>query len=305
MGRSSDEAAILLAMVAASDGQWSKVAELVLEAGAPRAVLERRSIPLPAELQRFAADLAGRVDDAAVHEAAATIADTERQGIKLVTVLDEDYPLNLHQIFNRPPFLWVRGTVRPEDRKAIAVVGTRQATDRGLARAAEAARGLVEAGFTVVSGLARGVDTAAHTAALGRGGRTIAVIGTGILSPTYPAANRGLDREITKSGAVISQFWPTAPPRRSTFPMRNVIMSGMAIGTLVIEASQTSGAKMQARFALEHGKRLFLLDSLVDSQDWARQYAERPGVLTVTSVSEVIEAALPLTDPAYQASLTF
>jgi DNA processing protein len=131
------------------------------------------------------------------------------------------------------------------------------------------------------------------------------VIGTGILAPTYPRTNRDLDAAVTHAGAVVSQFWPTAPPQRSTFPLRNVVMSGLSLGTVVIEASGTSGAKMQARFALEHGKRLFLLDALVDTQDWARRYADRPGVVVIRDASQVITVANALTNTAHQASLAF
>jgi DNA processing protein len=299
------EQAAVLALVEAATGDWSAVAALLAETGSARAVLDRRPLPLPPAQLRLAEELAGRSDPAALSRATALIGDVAAHGTRLVTILDEDYPLNLRQVYNPPPFLWVRGSLRPEDRRAVSVVGTRQATPDGTTRAAQFAGELTEAGFTVVSGLARGIDTAAHTAALAGGGRTIAVIGTGILAPTYPAANRDLDAEIARSGAVVSQFWPTAPPQRSTFPLRNIVMSGLSLGTLVIEASGTSGAKMQARFALEHGKRLFLLDTLVQTQDWARRYADRPGVLVVRAASEVIEAVAPLADTAYQASLAF
>jgi DNA processing protein len=155
------------------------------------------------------------------------------------------------------------------------------------------ARMLAERNVTVVSGLARGIDTAAHTAALNAGGRTIAVIGTGIRR-YYPAENRELSDRIAEYGAVVSQFWPDAPPATYTFPRRNVTMSGIAQGTVVIEASSTSGAKMQARLALEHGKKVFLLRSLVDSYSWAAKYAARPGATVVEAVDDVIDALLPI-----------
>jgi DNA processing protein len=143
---------------------------------------------------------------------------------------------------------------------------------------------------TVLSGLALGIDTAAHEATLDTQGRTLAVMGTGI-HRIYPAQNRDLaDRIVKAGGALVSQFWPDAPPTRWSFPMRNVVMSGMAVGTVVVEASRTSGAKMQARLALEHGKRLFLVESLVMHEDWARKYAERPGATVVQSVDDVLAA---------------
>jgi DNA processing protein len=299
------EQAAVLALVGAAAGSWSAVASLIDEAGSAQAILDGRPLPLSTADRKLAGELAARVDEGALTRAATLISDVRRQGARLVTVLDDGYPLNLRQVYNPPPFLWVRGELRSADRRAIAVVGTRQATERGRTRAAEVARDLAAAGFTVVSGLALGVDAAAHAAVLEAGGRTIAVIGTGILAPTYPRPNRDLDAAIARSGAVVSQFWPTAPPRPATFPLRNTVMSGLSLGTVVIEAAGTSGAKMQARFALEHGKRLFLLDTLVETQDWARRYAQRPGVLVIRDASEVISVAGPLADTAYQATLAF
>jgi DNA processing protein len=142
--------------------------------------------------------------------------------------------------------------------------------------------------------LARGIDTSAHTAALDANGRTVAVVGHGILTAVYPKENRELAEKVSTQGAIVSQFWPDAPPRSMNFPMRNVVMSGMAMGTVVIEASATSGSKMQARLALEHGKRLFLLDSLVKSQEWAQRYAERPGVTVVRDLDDVLEVIVKL-----------
>jgi DNA processing protein len=133
------------------------------------------------------------------------------------------------------------------------------------------ARGLSDAGVVVVSGLARGIDTAAHTAAVDRERRTVAVVGTGIAAATYPPENAGLaERIISGGGAVISQFWPTDPPDRWRFPARNITMSGLTQGTVVVEASSTSGAKMQAQSARKHAKTVFLLRSLAAAQPWAR-----------------------------------
>jgi DNA processing protein len=220
----------------------------------------------------------------------ALLAVLEKDGVRLVTVLDDDYPTNLRLVFNRPPFLFVHGELQSADERAIAVVGTRQASDAGREQAARLARELAGNGVTVLSGLARGIDTVAHTSCLEAGGRTVAVIGTGIRR-TYPAENRDLAaRIVADGGAVVSQFWPDSPPTRWSFPMRNVTMSGMAIGTVVVEASSTSGARMQARLALEHGKRLFLVESLVMHEPWARSYAERPGVAVVQSVDDVLAA---------------
>jgi DNA processing protein len=145
---------------------------------------------------------------------------------------------------------------------------------------------LTQAGVTVLSGLARGIDTAAHQAALDAGGRTIAVMGTGIRT-IYPKENRELAARIIERGALVSQFWPETPPRTDTFPRRNIVTSGLSQGTVVVEASATSGAKMQARLALQHGKRVFLLSSLVSEREWARRYLER-GAIEVRSVDDIV-----------------
>ncbi|WP_309114767.1 DNA-processing protein DprA [Saccharothrix sp.] len=215
--------------------------------------------------------------------------------VRLITVIDEDFPSNLRMVPNAPPFLFVRGAMVKADLRSVAVVGTRNASDAGRLRAGRMARELVQRGVTVVSGLARGIDTAAHTAALEAGGRTIAVIGTGI-NRYFPAENRDLTDRIATGGhgAVVSQFWPDAAGATYTFPRRNVTMSGIAQGTVVIEAGSTSGAKMQARVALEHGKKVFLIKSLTEQQEWARKYVETRGAVQVEDVEAVADA---LTQP--------
>jgi DNA processing protein len=213
----------------------------------------------------------------------------ENVGAELVTVLDDTYPANLRLIFNLPPFLFVRGELRREDALSVAVVGTREASEDGIKRARQMARALVGSRVTVLSGLAKGIDTAAHVEALEQGGRTIAVLGTGILR-TYPAENRELAERIVENGALVSQFWPSQPPARHTFPRRNVVTSGMSQGSVVIEARKTSGAKMQARLALQHGKHAFLVTSLVTDQTWAQQYLRKyPRAVQVGSVDEVMQ----------------
>jgi len=244
------------------------------------------------------AALAGARDDLGERQctAEAMISAAEQDGIKLTTVLDEDYPANLRTIYNLPPFLLYRGTLRPDDALSVAVVGTRQPTADGLNRAERMARLLVGADVTVLSGLALGIDTAAHRACLDAGGRTIAVLGSGIRR-VYPAENQALAERIAEQGAVVSQFWPDAHPTSYTFPRRNVVTSGMSQGTVVIEASATSGAKMQARLAIEHGKQVFLLHSLVTEREWARRYLQRPRVHEVNDVADIVRL---LRSPAEQ-----
>lgn len=228
-------------------------------------------------------------------------------GIHLTTVLDDDYPANLRLVFNLPPFLFSRGELRPDDARAVAVVGTREPTVEGIESARRLSALLAENGVTVLSGLARGIDTAAHEACIEAGGRTIAVLGTGIRR-TYPKENGPLSERIAETGAVVSQFWPDSPPRTDTFPRRNIVTSGMGQGTVVIEASATSGAKMQARLAMEHGKRVFLLSTLVEQHEWARRYVAR-GAIVVHGVDDILrllqspEALQARTDDRRQLSL--
>lgn len=216
----------------------------------------------------------------------------ELVGATLVTVLDDDYPINLRLIPNLPPFLFVRGEIRKEDALSVAVIGSRNALRLRVLRAERMSELLVDRGVTVVSGLARGIDTAAHSGAIGVGGRTIAVLGTGI-TRCYPKENRQLANDIACHGALVSQFWPLSPPGRDTFPRRNVVTSGISQGTVVIEASRKSGAKMQARIALEHGKKVFLLSSLVESQEWAQIYVEEHGAIEINSVDDVTKHLAP------------
>ncbi len=145
----------------------------------------------------------------------------------------------------------------------------------------------------MVSGLAAGIDTAAHRAALAHASRTVAVIGTG-LCHSYPPQNAPLQRQIATEHAVVSQFWPEAPPTRRSFPMRNAVMSGMTLGTVIVEASQTSGARIQARLALSQARPVFLWQQLV-AQPWAREVASRPGAHMVASADEVVETIERLT----------
>jgi len=238
-----------------------------------------RSLPVLRAGIRDAGALEGRV--------AAEVAAADHVGARLVTVLDEEYPPNLRLIPNLPPFLFFRGSLADGDAWSVAVVGTRSASAAGLERAARLSGLLARRDVTVISGLARGIDTAAHRAALDGAGRTIAVLGTGI-TRCYPPDNRDLAERITRAGALVSQFWPTRAPGKDTFPRRNVVTSGLSQGTVVIEASQTSGARMQARLALEHGKKVFVVSSLAAEQDWARKYVADRGAIAVGDVDEVL-----------------
>jgi DNA processing protein len=288
----SEDRLHLLALCALPGVSWYVIARAALEPDGLECLLRGEQTERSTEGAATALAIAEGLHELGRHveRAREEVAAAEQQvGAKLVTVLDEEYPTNLRLVFNLPPFLFYRGELLRDDVRSVAVVGTRKASEEGISRAKMMASALVAEGVTVLSGLAAGIDTAAHEATLEAGGRTIAVMGTGILR-TYPPANRELAGRIAETGAIVSQFWPTQPPAQHTFPRRNVVTSGMSQGTVVIEASSTSGAKMQARLALQHGKMAFLIESLVTSQPWAQGYLEKfPRAIRVRESQEVID----------------
>jgi DNA processing protein len=179
---------------------------------------------------------------------------SDPSGIRVVSRGEGDYPEWLRRIHAAPPLLWTRGTLVPgECERSVAVVGSRAATPLGLAFARALAADLAAAGLTVVSGLARGIDTAAHQGALDVGGRTVAVLGSGI-DAIYPRENASLARAIARRGAVVSEFAPGTGPWKQNFPRRNRTIAGWARATIVVEAGERSGALHTARTALEEGR---------------------------------------------------
>ena len=217
---------------------WNAPINGLMSAGLPMRVIEnflqvRKSVDLDAVMAKIAA-----------------------QGIQIFTWQEEDYPRRLREIAQPPPVLFVNGSFAPEDDWAISVVGTRRVTAYGKQVAGEVSRFLAENGVTVVSGLARGVDAIAHQSALQNGGRTIAVLGSGV-DVIYPPEHRKLADEIVHAGAVISDYPLGTQPESSNFPPRNRIISGLSLATIVIEAGETSGALITAKFAAEQGREVF------------------------------------------------
>ncbi len=181
-------------------------------------------------------------------------------GATLVTPWDDRFPTRLRTIYDPPALLWMRGTLTPADDRAIAVVGTRRCSDYGKQQAHRFAQALVREGFTVVSGLAYGIDAAAHQGALDAGGRTIAVLGSGV-NRIYPSKHTRLARAIVDHGALLSEYPLDAAPDASNFPERNRIVSGMTFGTLVVESHQEGGALITARMAVEQNREVFAVPS--------------------------------------------
>jgi len=191
------------------------------------------------------------------------MAAIEESGIRLVTIRDDDYPANLRQIYDPPVVLYVRGELQESDRFSVAIVGSRRASVYGKSITERIARDLANRGLTIVSGGARGIDASAHKGALSAGGRTIAVVGCGI-DVSYPKEHEDLFDRVAETGAVISEFPLGTMPEAWRFPTRNRIISGLALGVLVVQAPTDSGALITARFAAEQGRDVFALPGNVD-----------------------------------------
>ncbi len=220
----------------------------------------------------------------------ALAAKMEAQGVKVVTWEDPGYPARLKDIEQPPPVLYIRGEWLPEDDFAVAIVGTRRITAYGRQITEELASQLGASGLTVVSGLARGVDAVAHAAALHAGGRTVAVLGSGV-DRIYPPENRALAAEIMKRGALVSDYPLGTAPESSNFPPRNRIISGLALATVVVEAGETSGALITAEFAAEQGRDVFAVPgSILAPQSKGTNRLIQNGALPLLSPDDVLQA---------------
>jgi len=214
------------------------------------------------------------------------------QGAEMVTQDDPRFPPGLKQIPYPPPILFIKGTLAPADNLAVAMVGTRGASYYGLKAARRLAGALAVRGVTVVSGLARGIDTAAHQGALEMSGRTLAVLGCG-LDVVYPPENLKLYQEIQEHGALISEFPLSTPPEAKNFPIRNRIISGLALGVVVIEAGVKSGTGITVRYALDQGREVFAVPGPIDSPTSAGPHRLiQDGAKLVQDVDDIL-AELP------------
>jgi DNA processing protein len=218
------------------------------------------------------------------------MAKVEREGATVISWQDAEYPPRLRHIHNSPPVLYVKGEILPQDEWAVAVVGTRAPRAYGRQMVGEIATGLAKSGITVVSGLARGIDSLAHRAALRIGGRTIAVLGCGI-DIVYPHEHRGLAESIIERGAIITEYPLGTRPEGSNFPPRNRIISGLSLGSLVIEAGKRSGALITADFALEQGREVFALPGNVNNPKsvGTNRLIQEGAAKLVMSVEDILE----------------
>ncbi|MEA3335896.1 MAG: DNA-processing protein DprA [Chloroflexota bacterium] len=253
------------------EAAWFAGATDLLEAG-----LDRRSVS-NLLLARQQMDLQAQIDQ------------LKQSGVTALTWQCEEYPINLRNIEQPPPVLYIKGELIPEDDWAVAVVGTRRASVYGKEVARRLASDLVRNGITVVSGLATGIDSMAHRAAVDVGGRTLAVLGSGV-DVIYPANNRQLATAIQEQGALISEFPLGTHPERRNFPPRNRIISGLSLGTVVVEAGVRSGALITVKSALDQGRDVFAVPgSILQKSCEGSNRLLRDGARPVLSVEDILE----------------
>jgi DNA processing protein len=214
-------------------------------------------------------------------------------GAVLVPYNSARYPARLKEIYDPPPVLFARGRLELLDTLAIAVVGTRRPSPYGMAAAMKLSRELADAGLTIVSGMARGIDTAAHKAVLEGGGNTVAVFGCGV-DELYPAENRKLAAQLFEDGLVVSDFPMATPPYPQNFPMRNRIVSGLSLGVLIVEGSQYSGSAITARLASEHGREVFAVPgNITSNMSWGPNLLIKQGAKLVQDWNDVVTELKP------------
>lgn len=218
----------------------------------------------------------------------------QRHNINVVTYEDSAYPQILREISDPPSVLYMHGEFVPSDSLAIAIVGTRHATNYGIRTARRLASSLARAGMTIVSGLARGIDAAAHQGALEAGGRTIGILGSGLLN-LYPPEHKELAFDISNNGAVVSELSPLQSTSPGAFPRRNRIITGMSLGVIVVQAAKSSGALISARHAMEQNRDVFAVPGPVDSRvSRGTHQLLRDGAKLVESADDVLEELGPL-----------
>ena len=217
----------------------------------------------------------------------------DKAAVKIVPFTDSTYPARLRVISDPPPLLYVRGEIRREDENAVAVVGSRSTSEYGRRVARDLCRGLTSLGFTVVSGMARGIDGTAHETALNAGGRTLAVLGSGV-DVIYPAEHDKLYCRISENGAVISEFPMGTRPLNFNFPARNRLISGLSLGVVVVEATEKSGSLITAALALEQGREVFAVPGEVGaSRSRGAHRLIRQGAKLVETVDDIVEEIAP------------
>jgi DNA processing protein len=280
-------------------GIGSRLRRLLLERfGTPEGVFAASPDEI-ASVGRISRKLATTIPTLAdSHVAEDVIALCKKRSVDILLEGRDGYPPLLSRIDDPPGLLFVRGTLLPQDSLSVAIVGARHATAYGLKVAEQLGAGLARAGYTVVSGLARGIDAAAHRGAMKAGGRTIAVLGSGVLN-VYPPEHADLAREVIDSGALISELPPLTEPNVGTFPQRNRIVSGLSLGVVVVQAADRSGALITSRLATEQGREVFAVPGPIDCRMSRGCHGLiRDGAKLVASVDDILEEFGPLFETA-------
>jgi DNA processing protein len=273
-----DERSAILAMIGRKALSWPVLARRVVAEGSALTVAEQEGLTAATLFDDgWSQDLA---------QAQQALEEWDGMGLRFLTVLDPEYPARLADVKQMPPFFFAQGSFDDRDARGVAVIGSRRASAASLVAASGIAEDLAEADVVVVSGLAAGIDTAAHRACLKAGGRTVAVIGTGI-TRSYPAENRDLQTQIAQTGLVVSQFLPDAPPSKISFPLRNELMSGWCWASCVVQADERSGARLQARVAIAQGRRLFFYRTM-EIEAWARDYVAQGHAQFIDSALDIL-----------------
>lgn len=227
----------------------------------------------------------------------------ERHNVRMISVLDPTYPARLKKISDPPPLLYVAGMLTEQDELAVAIIGARKASSAGRLVTEELSRDLASAGVTVVSGLARGVDAAAHRGALSANGRTVAVLGCGV-DRTYPPEHDRLRKQIEEHGAVLSELSMGTPPHSHHFPRRNRIISGLCLGVVVTEAARDSGSLITAKLAADQGREVFAVPGHVKEEtSRGTNGLLRDGAGLVEQAQDVLDVLMPQLEPELRAKL--
>ena len=268
---------------------------LIEHFGSPEEVLNATGQQLK-EVPGVGPKLASAIRDADEIDVEEEIALCREHGIDIIAEADDRYPRLLTEIHDPPAVFYSRGEILPQDAVAVGIVGSRHATAYGRKIAEQLGSSLARAGCTIVSGLARGIDAAAHRGALDAGGRTIAVLASGLLE-IYPPEHKDLAVEVAASGAVITEAPPRAVPMAGMFPQRNRIISGLSLGVIIVEATERSGALITARHAMEQGREVFAVPGRVDQRTSRGCHRLiRDGARLVESASDVLEELGPLVE---------
>jgi len=262
---------------------------LVKHFGSPEAVLsanEKELSDLPEIGRVIASNIKRKVDWGLAEKQLELM---EKNQVQLLTFKEEDYPENLESIYDPPPFLFIKGDIKKEDKNAIAMVGCRMASPYGRQITEKIGRELAKRGITIVSGLARGIDSIGHLSALEESGRTIAVFGSG-LDVIYPPENKKLVERIVENGAIISEFLLGTKPEAPNFPRRNRLISGLSLGVVIVEAGAKSGALLTAQFALEQNREVFAIPGNIGAKNSeGTNQLIKQGAKLVTSVEDILE----------------